>query len=391
MKISACQNRRLRPLPSARRAALLLTGTALVLCAPAKEPADLTQAGVQAAFQILRQDYIRAADLDFDTLNRAALDGLLERLQAGARIVPIGPSSTDAKSEPRVLEGRLADQIGWVRPLSYAPEEVELLVQTLTKLRNEGCKALILDLRAPAPGAVFETAAAMLDCFVPPGRTLFRLAQADKPDAELFISSKDACWQGPVVALISAQTSSAGEAVAAVLQDQRLAVLLGEKTAGATARYQSLPLDEKHALQYASAEMLLADGRSIFQKGLQPDLEITMTARDQEMAAKLMTEGRVRELAHEVARPRFNEAALVAGRNPELESYLRRSSVEGDQEERHPPADPMLQRAVDLFQTRWRLDGFKLPWEETKKAPPDEPVPQVRRAAPVSGPGATNR
>ena len=33
---------------------------------------DLSQAGVQAAFQILRQDYIRRQELDFATQNRAA-------------------------------------------------------------------------------------------------------------------------------------------------------------------------------------------------------------------------------------------------------------------------------------------------------------------------------
>ncbi len=365
--------------------ALVFGGQTFLL---AKETGDdLSQAGVQAAFQILRQDYIRSGDLDFATLNRAALDGLLRHLQAGARIVPLAESKAEGKSEPQVLSAMLADRIGWVRPMTFASAEIEMLRAALRRLRNEGCQALLLDLRESSPDAVFETAAGMADCFVPEGRTLFRLAQAGKSDTEIFISTRAPDWEGPVVALVNGGTSSAGEAVAAVLREMRLAMLVGETTRGATARYQTLPLDEGHALQYASAEMLLADGRSLFQKGVSPDLEVMMSEEAVRAAVKLMTQGRVRELVHETARQRFNEAALVARRNPELESYLRRSSEAGDSEDRLPQTDPVLQRAVDLLQSNWKLEGFRLPWNE--RAPKDkpaesEPMPETRKATPVS-------
>ncbi len=367
---------------------LICLNLAACLPAAARETAELSQAGVQTAFQILRRDYIRAGDLDFDTLNRAALDGLLSHLLAGARIVPVTSKAQQKTAEPRVLSATLTEKTGWARPLSYAPAEVEQLRETLEKLRQEGCTALLLDLREPAPDAAFETAAALLDLFVPPGRTLFRLARSGGEEAELFLSTRGAVWtEGTVIALVDEDTNNIGEAVAAVLRDQRLALLLGEKTRGATARYQTLPLDETHALQYASAEMLLPDGSSLFQKGLEPDLEIPLPSEAKREARRLMTQGRVRELVHETARPRFNEAALVARRNPELESYLRRSQEGGDQEDRLPVTDAVLQRAVDLLQTQKRLGAFQLDWERGSPASAsDQAEPETRRATPVSKP-----
>lgn len=348
---------------------------------------ELSQAGVQAAFQILRQDYIRSEELDFATLNRAALDGLLRHLQAGARLVPLAEKAAAAAVEPEVLSAVLAEHIGWVRPRTYAASEVDMLATALRTLKAEGCRAVVLDLREPAPGAPLESAAGLANAFVPQGQTLFRLAQAGGGEAELFISTRPPEWEGAVVVLVNGDSSSAGEALAAVLRETKRAVLVGETTRGATARYETLPVDAEFALQYASAEMLLADGRSLFQKGLVPDLEVVMNAEERRASERLLGQGRVRELVHENARPRFNEAALVARRNPELESYLRRSTEAGDEEDRLPVTDAVLQRAVDLLQAHWKLEGFRLSWTESlpgQQVAPTENAPETRRATPVS-------
>ena len=346
---------------------------------------DLSQAGVQAAFQILRQDYIRRQELDFATLNRAALDGLLQHLQSGARLVPLAEKAASAEVEPEVRSALLAEHIGWVRPVSYQKAEAEMLATALRKLKQQGCRAVILDLREPAPEAPLETAADLANCFVKEGQTLFRLAQAGGGEAELFISTRPPEWEGTLLVLVNGSTSSAGEALAAVLRETERAVLVGEATRGATARYETLPVDAEFALQYASAEMLLADGRSIFGQGLSPDLEVQMSAESLAAAARLMKQGRVRELVHEQARPRFNEAALVARRNPELESYLRRSTEAGDEEDRAPTTDAALQRAVDLLQAQWKLEGFRLSWSGQRWGVEKKPdAPETRRATPVS-------
>jgi C-terminal processing protease CtpA/Prc len=340
---------------------------------------------VQAAFQILRKDYIRGEDLNFEQLNRAALEGLIEHLGGGAKVVPVAEAQVVA-GEPEVRQSVLADGIGWIRPMTFGVEEVALWTAALQKLKGQGCDTVLLDLREAAGAGSFEVAAAFLETVVPSGQVLFKLKQSGSAETEVRVSSKEPVWAGQVVVLVDGDTGNVGEAVAAVLQHQRRALVVGKKTRGATVRYQTLPLDAQFALQYASAELLLEDGSSLFQKGLEPDLVVGTEAEEKEAALERMAQGRVRELVHEVARERFNEAALVARRNPELEVYLKRSAGEETEDETLPPMDAVLQRAVDAVQAKETLARAKLSW----KAPAEErgkkeEILKAPKAVPVTG------
>ena len=348
--------------------------------------APLTQAGVQAAFQILQRDYIRSGELSFEQLNRAALDGLMRHLDGGARLVPLTPAE-DGAAEPGVLRAVLAEGIGWLRPLTYQEVEVAEWTRALEEMREQGCRTLLLDLREPAPAGSFDVAARLLETVMPSGKVLFKLKQAGKEGADIRISSREPVWTGPLVVLADEQTCNVAEAMAAVLRQQRRALVVGARTPGALVRYQTLPLDESYAIQYASAELLLEDGTALFQKGLSPDLAVAMGAPEKTAARALMAQDRVRELVHEVARERFNEAALVARRNPELEDYLKRSAGEKSAGETLPPTDPVLQRAVDAVQSLETLDAARLQWKPAPDAQhgPPEVILKAPLAEPISG------
>ena len=115
--------------------------------------------------------------------------------------------------------------------------------------------------------------------------------------------------------------------------------------------------------------------------------EKVLTAEAKAEARARMEQGRVRELVHEVERERFNEAALVARRNPELEDYLKRSAGEKANGETLPPTDPVLQRAVDAVQSRETLDAAKLMWKTDETGPESlqEEILKAPKAVPVSG------
>lgn len=351
----------------------------------AKREQELTQAGVQAAFQILRKDYIRGEELNFEQLNRAALDGLIEHLGGGAKVVPVAETQV-VVGEPEARQAVLAEGIGWVRPLTFAAEEVAKWTGALQKLKGQGCRTVVLDLREAVGSGSFEVAAALLETVVPSGQVLFKLKQSGSEETEVRVSSREPVWEGEVVVLVDGETGNVGETVAAVLQHEQRALVVGEKTRGATVRYQTLPLDAQFALQYASAELLLEDGTSLFQKGLEPDLVVVMDAEEKEAALERMAQGRVRELVHEVARERFNEAALVARRNPELEDYLKRSAGEETEDETLPPMDAVLQRAVDAVQAKETLARAKLSWKApAEEGEKKEEILKAPKAVPVTG------
>jgi hypothetical protein len=100
-----------------------------------------------------------------------------------------------------------------------------------------------------------------------------------------------------------------------------------------------------------------------------------------------MEQRRVRELVHEVARERFNEAALVARRNPELEDYLKRSAGEKAGGETLAPTDAVLQRAVDAVLSHETLGSAKLLWKtkQTEEDTQKEQILKAPKAEPLSG------
>jgi hypothetical protein len=341
----------------------------------------ISQAAVQNAFQILRSEYIRSKELNFEELNRAALTGLLQRLDLGASLVHKQDSQAPVVARG-VLSEKLPGGIGYLRPQSFAAEEASSFQTKVRELADAGLRSLILDLRSPAMPGDFETAAAMLEPFMPNGELLFKLKQVGRDDAQLFISHSQAAWKHPILVLVDADTSNLGETVAAVLQKRRQALVIGSKTRGATVLYETRPLDNFWEIRYARAEMLLDDETSLFGQGIKPDFPIDLPLESKRRLFPQENRPPLLQTLIEQPRPRYNEAALVARKNPELEEYIRRSSANhaaGASKMPDPPRvhDTVLQRAVDLFITRDHFENSQLRWD----TPGAEPAPTIRKAA----------
>lgn len=121
------------------------------------------------------EGYIRSNDLTFDELNRAALAGLLQRLDFGAELI-----SRKLESVPEPLKGvqmeLINPQIACLRPQAYTARETSEVEQHLRKLVETKVQHLILDLRTPSPAGSFGDATAMLSLFVPKGEILYKNA-----------------------------------------------------------------------------------------------------------------------------------------------------------------------------------------------------------------------
>ena len=322
--------------------------------AAAAETPNITQNGIQSAFRVLQREYIRSGDLTFDELNRAALDGLLQRLQFGAELIPRTKEGLQAKSGG-VVAALLRPDIAYLRPGMLAKAEVAESGQKIAEFAKSGAAHLILDLREPGPPGDFDDAATFLGFFVPQGEALFKTRQMTDAATETLRAENAPLWTKNVLVLVDADTGNIGETIAAVLQKRGQALLIGTATRGAAVRYEITPLDANWSLRYARAEVLLADDSSIFQKGLRPDLEVKM---DLEVKREFFipdTKQSPADAIREPLRPRFNEAALVAGTHPELDAYVRRSAGQPLPEDTAAPRDAVLQRAVDLIVARQQL------------------------------------
>jgi hypothetical protein len=308
----------------------------------------ISQASIQSAFQVLRRDYIRPDELTFDQLNRAALQGVLERLNFGASLVRAAAEG-EAKSPPKVRAESLTSRLGYLKPMTLAPAEVRDMSQALTDLKNKGVSHIILDLRSATSPTELEVAAGMAELFLPRGELLFKLRRLSGGDASLFISKTEPAWTGPVVALVDADSTNVAETLAAILKQKKRALIVGTRTRGATVRYEEMPLDAGWRLRFASAEVLLADDDSVYKRGVEPDFSVPQTSEQKQAALLHMESLPVKAVVFEEARLRFNEKALVSGKNPDLDDYVARSTGR-EMTYDHPPArDAVIQRAADLM------------------------------------------
>ena len=343
---------------------------------------QLQQNTLQSAFQILRRDYIRRDELTFEELNRAALQGLLERLNFGAEIVPSGQQTTTTK--PYVHAEFLAPDIAYLRPESFAVGEAALFEKELTKLVEQKARHLILDLRGTRSAGLFEEAALMLQCFVPMGELMFKMKQIGRDDAELYISKHDQLWKDNVIVLVDGETNNAGEAFAACLKQRGRALIIGEPTRGAAVRHTEIALDDHATLRYASAEMLLPDGGTVFKQGLPPAHVVRASMDEKRKVFDGSRDKSMKPFIVDRVRPRFNERALVGIQNPELDDYVRRSNGQPLPGDGGQVRDVVTQRAIDLIQGTEFAAQSKINWNVKPQDLAPRPEVNIPKAIPAN-------
>jgi hypothetical protein len=354
----------------------------LVHAEPPRLVDQLPQSSLQSAFQILRRDYIRRDELTFEELNRAALQGLLERLNFSAQLMLLDQKTTPQK--PHIHAEFLAPDIAYLRPETFCEGEALIFEKELARIAMQKAKHLILDLRAAkAPGS-FDEAALMLQCFVPKGELMFKMKRIGRDEAELFISRREPLWLGRVIVLTDGETNNAAEAVAAVLQHRNLALIIGEPTRGQAVRYSEVKLDDKIALRYAVAEMLLPDGTAIFKKGVRPMIVVQASMEEKWKAIDGSREKSLKPFVTDWVRSRFNEAALVGEKNPELDDYVRRTAGQPLPGDEGQVRDVVTQRALDVLRAGDFSADAKIKWDTSSPAaePKKPEAPKAERAKP---------
>ena len=308
----------------------------------------LSEADLREFLNILREHYIGAPKLDQNELSRATVQGLLERLAPGASLVSLSGSATAEPSPFRfeIIESR----IGYVRLGALVPEHLTELDAALQTIATRSFNAAILDLRATPRGSDFELGAKVCERFCPKGRVLFTVKRRPAGQEMILTSKQEPRFRGVLVVLVDADTSGAAEVIAAVLRVQARALIIGEKTMGEAVEFSDLPLPSGKRLRVAVAEVALPENVAVFPGGVRPDVAVAVSAETTSAVLKAALESGVASLVVETERPRMNEAALVAGTNPELDAI--QAAARARAEKPKPPLrDVVLQRALDTITT----------------------------------------
>lgn len=178
-----------------------------------------------------------------------------------------------------------ADQIGYVRITQFGDKTADDLEDALVKLKRQGMKGLVLDLRWN-PGGLLEQAVSVSQKFVPHGQLIVSTEGRRNVDKYFSRGSGDELPNIPVVVLVNLGTASAAEIVTGCLQDLHRAVVLGEKTFGKGSVQTIFPLDDGSALKLTVAKYYTPSHKVIHQHGITPDILVPLT--DAEEAALML-------------------------------------------------------------------------------------------------------
>jgi len=307
---------------------------------------QLDQSGLQRVIEQLRSAYVDPNALTTQEINQAAVEGLLLRLGPGALLqrkadlmeaIPARPFETDL----------IESEFGYVRLGSFNERLLPQLDQALNSFRDRGVAGLIIDLRTMPPASDFELAAQILGRFAPKGRILFSLLEPKDGSTQSFSSSYDPVIAGPVAVLVSQENAGTAEAIAGVLRNQVHALVIGQQTTGRAVEYAHFDIGDQLVLTVAVKELVIPGEPSIFPNGLRPDINVPFPKEQQDAVLTLADQNGVNSYIFDEERPHTNEAALVAGKNPDLDTY-EADHPNGQVSVQHPK-DIVLQRAIDFL------------------------------------------
>ena len=186
------------------------------------------------------------------------------------RTVEVTRASLD--SDPvtaKMLEGN----VGYVALANFYDHSADRLKEEVTRLQEEGAEALVFDMRNNGGGYLSELTE-MLDFLLPEGPIFI---SRDRAGNEEVTQSDAACVDLPMAVLVNANTYSAAEFFAAELQEQGVAVIVGEPTSGKGYSQQTFALPHGGAMAISTGAYFTGRGTSLIGTGLTLGREVYLT------------------------------------------------------------------------------------------------------------------
>ena len=205
------------------------------------------------------------------------------RAQTGqTRTVEVRRAALDSDPvEYELLEG----QVGYVKLSNFYENSARRLEAAVTALQEQGARALVFDMRDNGGGYLTELTD-MLDFLLNEGPIFI---SRDRQGHETVTESDADCVDLPMAVLVNANTYSAAEFFAAELQEQGVAVIVGEPTSGKGYSQQTFTLAYGGAVNISTAAYYTGSGTSLIGTGLTLDAEVYNTddGTDAQLAAAL--------------------------------------------------------------------------------------------------------
>lgn len=168
------------------------------------------------------------------------------------------------------------DDFGYIVVSSFLPQTPVDLKNEMGRVLSEagsGLRGWVFDLRNN-PGGGLQSAVDSADLVLNEG--IVSVVVDKKGDIKNLYSASpgDVANNLPIVVLINAATASAAELMVAALQENKRAIIMGQRSFGKDTIQATRELREGGAIKLTTARYLTPMGRSIFSVGIQPDIVV---------------------------------------------------------------------------------------------------------------------
>ena len=231
-------------------------------------------------------DYI--THIDGELLYGSTLDEAVEKMRGSpgtkikltivrpGRDKPFDVDLVREKIELKPVKWEVKDGIGLITVTSFSAQTgaaTESALKSIDAATGGHPTGYVLDLRSN-PGGLLDQAVAVSDAFLDHGEIVSERGR-EKTDIDRFYAHPGDLAHGlPVVVLTDAGTASAAEIVAGALQDQRRAVVMGERSFGKGSVQTVMPMGPAAVLRLTTARYYTPSGRSVQAGGIDPDVVV---------------------------------------------------------------------------------------------------------------------
>jgi carboxyl-terminal processing protease len=222
------------------------------------------------------------------------------------------------------VKWQVKDNIGIININSFSKQtgaDTRAAIAGIDKQLGHKPTGYIVDLRDD-PGGLLDQAIETADAFLDHGEIVSQRGR-EKDDIERYYAKPGDDAHGlPIIVLVNAGSASAAEIVAGALQDQRRALVMGERSFGKGSVQTLLPLTDDTALRLTTARYFTPSGRSVQEGGIHPDVDVPQLSdpdykdrpkfREDDLRRHLINEAKVDDSVLEAdskTDPRFSATA----------------------------------------------------------------------------------
>ena len=156
----------------------------------------------------------------------------------------------------------MGKDVGYIPLQRFSENSADEVRAAVLKLRTEGAKSFVLDLRGNGGGSVDE-ALMISNIFIDRGLALASVKYRTKPEDKSFARDPAISKTEPVVVLVDGFTASASEIVTGALQDHDRALVVGATTFGKGLVQEIYTLQDRWALKMTVGKWSTPSGRTI--------------------------------------------------------------------------------------------------------------------------------